>query len=246
MQAKGAMLQLDNWLAKPEYTARPLPYEWAIARQFVSKPALRLMPLRMRLAVLVDHRPTSRSPSAPSWMIPAAVVKGQKWSALLTRETGSMDPVLTSYIQTLIASMYTERGRFTLMLDTHRQPVIYHQDDVVAPDARTVEVNAAAPGVTFDLVEDWEQSPDRRLRAGHLLGRGHLLRHAGQRGRVDDVLPAGGQPAPDLPDHRASNGWFDRDVDAQGGHAAGPAGPRGRRRRRSWPAPTWPASPTRG
>ena len=47
IECVGAMRQLDNYLAKPEYPTRPLPYEWAIARQFLHKPALRLQPLRI-------------------------------------------------------------------------------------------------------------------------------------------------------------------------------------------------------
>ena len=157
VQCKGAMLQMDNWLAKPEYTARPLPYEWAIARQFTGRPALRLMPLRVVWPSWWSktYQPVAK---APSWLIPAGVQKGQKWSALLTRQTGSMDPALTSYIQTLLAAMYTERGRFTLMLDSHRQPVLYHSDFVTAPDERTLEINPVAPGVDWDLTEDWDQS----------------------------------------------------------------------------------------
>ena len=55
IECVGAMRQLDDYQAKPEYPSRPLPYEWAISRQFLQKPALRLQPLRIRLAVLVDH-----------------------------------------------------------------------------------------------------------------------------------------------------------------------------------------------
>src|SRR5689334_4666047 len=88
LQCKGAMLQLDNWLAKPEYTARPLPYEWAMARQFRNRPALRLMPLKVVWPGWWSQT-YNPVPKAPSWMIPAGVKRGDKWSGLLTRETGS-------------------------------------------------------------------------------------------------------------------------------------------------------------
>ena len=53
MQLKGAGLQLDNYLAKPEYTARPLPYEWAIARLLPGQAGAAPAPAADRLAGLV-------------------------------------------------------------------------------------------------------------------------------------------------------------------------------------------------
>jgi len=41
----GAMRQLDDYLAKPEYLYQPLPYEVAIARQFAGRPSLHLAPM---------------------------------------------------------------------------------------------------------------------------------------------------------------------------------------------------------
>jgi hypothetical protein len=210
VQAKGAMLQLDNYLAKSAYTARPMPYEWAIARQFVSKPALRLMPVRM---VWPSWWNTYYTPvaGAPSWMIPAGVKKGDKWSALVTRETGSMDPALTSYIQTLITSMYTERGRFTLLLDPNRQPVIYHQDNVNVAGSTILEVNAAAPGVSFSLSEDWEQSlTDVFVKGTSFSGVTYSGMQVSADGSTSYYQPAASlrQTYPTTVD----NGWFDRDV----------------------------------
>jgi hypothetical protein len=210
IQAKGAMLQLDNWLAKSEYTARPLPYEWAISRQFSNKPALRLMPLRIVWPSWWNrtYQPVAK---APSWMIPAGVKKNQKWSALVTRETGSMDPVLTSYIQSLITAMYTERGRFTLALDIHRQPVIHHQDFVTAPNSGSLEVNPAAPGVKFDLSTDWEQClTDVYAQGTSFNGVTYSGMQVSNDGSTTYYQPAASlrQTYPTL----VTNGWFDRDV----------------------------------
>lgn len=156
VQLKGAGYQLDNWLAKPEYPQRPLPYEWAIARQFFGKPSLRLHPLRV---VWPSWWKTTYTPQTgvPSYMIPAGVSKGENWTAMLTRQTGNWDPVLTSYIQGLLAAMYTDRGRWTLDLDAGRQPVLFHRDIVHGPGPSVLTVDLADPGVKPQLNEDWEQ-----------------------------------------------------------------------------------------
>lgn len=210
LQCKGAMLQLDNWLAKPEYTARPLPYEWAMQRQFLGKPALRLMPMRV---IWPSWWSKSYVPvaKAPSWMIPAGVSSGQKWSGLLTRETGSWDPVLTSYIQAMLASMYTERGRFTLMLDTHRQPVLYHVDFISSPSSGTVEVNPVAPGVDFSFSEDWEQSlTDVFAQGTSLAGVSYSGMQVSSDGTTTYYQPAAALRQTYPPNSR--NGWFDADI----------------------------------
>lgn len=157
LQLKGALLQLDNWLAKPEYTARPLPYEWAIARQFLDKPALRLMPLRI---LWPDWWPTQYVPQTgkPSYMIPAGVTEGDNWTHMLTRSTGTWDPALTSYIASLLAAMYTERGRWTIDLDGERQPVMRFMEFPTGPSTGMVTINPRDPGVLPSLDEDDEET----------------------------------------------------------------------------------------
>jgi hypothetical protein len=70
----GAMMQQDNYLAKPRYLYQPLPYEIAIALQFEDKPGLRLAPLRgfhygKAIAIAdFDPGPTSKADAAdPKW-----------------------------------------------------------------------------------------------------------------------------------------------------------------------------------
>lgn len=157
VQLKGAAYQLDNWLAKPEYPQRPLPYEWAISRQFLNKPALRLMPLRIIWPSWWTrvYTPTART---PSYMIPAGVTAGEFWTALTTRSTGSWDPTLTSYIQTMLAAMYDDRGRWTIDVDAHRQPVMFHRPNISQPGPGVVTIDPAMNGVKVNLTEDWEQS----------------------------------------------------------------------------------------
>ena len=163
VQCKGALYQLDNWLAKPEYPARAMPYEWAIARQFLNRPSLRLHPLRI---IWPDWWTTvySAVAKAPSYLIPAGVKSGDFWTGLLTRSTGQWDPVLTSYIQGMLTAMYTAKGRWTIDLDAYRQPVMLHRDMVPigtpAPGGTEfpITVDLADPGVKWSLSQDWEQA----------------------------------------------------------------------------------------
>lgn len=157
LQLKGAMLQLDGWLAKPEYTSRPMPYEWAIARQFLNKPALRLLPLRI---LWPEWWPTQYVPATgvPSYMIPAGVTEGENWTHMLTRSTGTWDPTLTSYIASLITAMYTERGRWTLDLDLGRQPVMLFREFATGPRPGMITINPRDPGFKPNIDEDDEET----------------------------------------------------------------------------------------
>ena len=158
VQMKGAGLQLDNWLAKPEYLARPLPYEWAIARQFLNKFSLRLQPLRIEWPDWWTKLYSPPAKGTPDFLVPAAVSAGAKWTGLTTRQTGSWDPTLTSYIATLMQAMYDERGRWTIDLLPGRQPVLLHRPFITAPNEATVYANPVLPGVKPALTEDGEQT----------------------------------------------------------------------------------------
>lgn len=154
---KGAAYQLDNYLAKAEYAPAPYPYEHAIARQWNNRPDLRLGPLHIEWP---DWWTTVYTPDkkALTWLVPAGVEAGQKWTGLVTRRTGANEKVLTSYIQTLLSGMYTERGRWTIETRPGRQMALVHRDFKYEPDASTVVIDATMPGVRFNLSQDWSQS----------------------------------------------------------------------------------------
>ena len=158
VQLKGAGLQLDNFIAKPEYPAQPLPYEWAMSRQFLNRHSLRLAPLRVEWPTWWDKTYAAPKPGTPPYMVPVGVQEGHNWTGLLTRSTGTWDPVLTSYINSLLAAMYSERGRWTMDFVQGRQPVLFHRDFQTAPGPSTVEIDPVAPGVKIALKEDWEQA----------------------------------------------------------------------------------------
>ena len=157
IQVKGAMLQGDNFLAKPEYPARPMSYEYAISRQFRNKPSLRLSPVQILWPRWWrdTYKPASGKP--PSWEIPIGVSNGQKWTGLLTRSTGKWDPMLTGYIQGMLSTMYTHRGRWTLELAPSRRPVLLHRDNPVIGQ-NLVVINPIHPGVKISLSEDGGQA----------------------------------------------------------------------------------------
>jgi hypothetical protein len=153
----GALHQLDNYLAKPEYPSRPITYEAAISRQFIDRPDLRCRQLKVEWP---DWWPYQFNPHGytHTYYIPTGVSAGENWTGLVTRQTGSWDATLTSYITTLLTSMYTYRGRWTIDLDPGRQPVLRHRDNENDADPLLVVVNPAMPGVKMDLNYDWSQT----------------------------------------------------------------------------------------
>jgi hypothetical protein len=154
---KGAFYQLDNYQAKPEYAMYPIPYEYAIARQWFDRPDLRLNQLRVEWPAWWDQLYVP-DPQAPSYRQPLGVSAGERWTGLVTRRTGSWENVLTSYVQTLLGGMYTHRGRWTCDLWPGRQPVLVHRDYRYEADDATIVLEAANPGVKYALTQDWSQS----------------------------------------------------------------------------------------
>lgn len=158
VDVQGAMHELDDFLAYPEYPSRPLPYEFAIERQLARHSDTWLSALRTEWPSWWDKTYAGDEAAKP-WLVPEAVTPGQNWTGLLTRKTGSWQRVLTEYIQEMLAGMYTERGQWTLMLDPHRQPVLRHRDHTLTVNDNTVVVDVATPGTQISqFSEDWTQS----------------------------------------------------------------------------------------
>lgn len=156
---QGAMFQMDNYLAFPEYVYAPLPYERAIARQFANRPDSRLGPFRTEFPSWWSTRfAASDYADSPTYLTPSGVADGDPWSGMVTRSTGNFDTVLTSYVQGLLGSMHTDTGQFTLALDQGRIPVLRHRDRLVTPDATTLEVDLLWPGVQMgSMSRDFSQ-----------------------------------------------------------------------------------------
>jgi hypothetical protein len=158
VDVQGALHEMDDFLAYPEYPSRPLPYEFAIERQFARHHDTRLQQLRTEWPGWWTNTYTGDAAARP-WLVPEGVTPGENWTGLLTRATGSWQRVLTEYIQTLLSGMYTERGQWTLMLDPFRQPVLRHRDNAMVPNDDTAVIDVATPGVEItQFSEDWSQS----------------------------------------------------------------------------------------
>lgn len=173
IQCSGAMKQLDDFLAFPEYLSHPLPYEIAIQRHFevLKHPSLRLqpcMPFNSDLPswfadpvnspehvfntldyatktgdVITDNLMTD-------YLTPVSLQTGETWSGLLTRSTGNFEKVLSEYIQNLLAAMQTQRGSFSLLLKRGRVPFFKHRSRISQP----VKASGDADGNEATLVVD--------------------------------------------------------------------------------------------
>lgn len=154
----GAMLQVDNYLAKPEYVYQPIPYEIAIARQFEGHPDLRLAPFTVEWPSWWDTRFTLAEYALKGlYLRPIGLEDGQRWSGMVTRSTGAFDPSLTGYTQGLLANMYSESGQFTLALDDGRRPVLRHRTRKTTVDAETLVIDILTPGVKVTPAQDYSQ-----------------------------------------------------------------------------------------
>lgn len=212
VQCVGAMHQVDLELAKPLYPARPSPYEVAIARAFdISvRPYLRTKGLRIEWPDWWKTLYAAPDASTPSYMIPIGVKAGDPWTGLLTRSTGSWDALLTSYVQTMLVSMYTERGRWTIDLDPGRQPVLRHRDRHFEAGDDDVIIDVAQPGMKAQFSEDWTQSLNVAYGSGQsLAGVGYSGMEVSGDGQTTFYRPLAAmrqvEPVTD------KNGWYIRD-----------------------------------
>jgi len=155
---RGAMFQLDHYLAKPEYVYQPIPYEVAIARTFGLMSDSRMSGFSVRWPSWWSKTFTLADYSdKPLYLRPVGVEDGANWTGFVTRSTGSFDEALTSYIQGLLANMYTEYGQFTLALEEGRTPVLRHRDRITQPNDDTLVVDVLQPGVSMSFTRDFTQ-----------------------------------------------------------------------------------------
>ena len=180
VQCNGAMKQMDNYLAYPEYLTQPMSYEFAIERQFDKN---RRLDSRMKdcipfkqtaktdpsFAFLANDPQYVYTPTVytskdavylrtmSNYFTPIGLKKGDIFSGMLTRSTGNFDPVLSTYIQNLLTSMQTANGSISLMLGTGRQPFFKHRTRLTTPSTETLIVDLLWPGVKISLTQDFTQ-----------------------------------------------------------------------------------------
>lgn len=166
LTCKGALRMADNTVLMPEYPQRPWPFEYAIEHALDRCRAAngyRFGKMRVEWPEGWDLR-YMRDPDANWWMEPLRVRNGDLWSGMVTRETGTGDQALTSYIAGLLTSMHTERGMFTLMLDDGRIPVLRFRPHTGS--RHTAAIDAVAPGFAYDGSNDYEARTDAVFGSG--------------------------------------------------------------------------------
>jgi len=175
VSCKGALFQLDNYLAQPEYAYRPLPYEYAIRRKFFD-PRSGYTSLRKDLRTSTPALSTSAFPSSwtttysssdpaydADWKVPQGVTNGDKWTGLLTRNTGNWEPCLSGYIANLLTTMQYQTGKFTLLCNTGRQPALAWRPYVTSvgtvplAGGSVLTVDLTWPGVSMSVSQDYTQ-----------------------------------------------------------------------------------------
>lgn len=161
IQIKGALYRLDNYLAAPWFPQYPVPYELLIKRAFDPQgrdtgiaPLITEFPKDWKTVV-----PTRNDPDYLWFLRPWGVSPGQKWTSLTSRNTGGWEPLLTGFVQSLLAVMYTEDGgQWTIEKRTGRVPVLKVRDHITAPNENTIEVHYGVPGVDVQVTRDFNQS----------------------------------------------------------------------------------------
>ena len=159
---KGALYQLDNYLAAPWFPQYPVPYELLIKNAFDPRehPGLR------NTALIVEwpedwavRVPTREQPDFFWYLRPWGVKPREKWTGRVTRNTGSWDPLLTGHVQGLLSVMYTDDGgQWTVRKRTGRRPVLMVRPEIKVPNDESLHVWYGAHGVTMNLSRDWTQS----------------------------------------------------------------------------------------
>lgn len=208
---RGAMYQLDNYLAKPSYVYQPIPYEVAISRQFDNKPDLRVAPVQVEWPAWWNTRfALADYSSKPLYLRPEGVEDGANWSGLVTRTTGSFTPTLTEYIQGLLGNMYSAKGQFTLLMNEGRRPVLRHRDYLSAPLPDTLVVDLLNPGVTMGLQRDYTKQVNVVYAQGKAL---NGSTYSGMRTNADGTMVTYEPYAYRRSVHPLElNDWYDRNV----------------------------------
>lgn len=159
---KGALYELDNYLAEPWYPQYPVPYELLIDGAFDPKTRIGLRTNKLMVKFPDNWSltvPTRNDPNYLWFLRPWGIKTGALWTGLTTRNTGGWEPLLTGFIQSLLSVMYTaDGGQWTVRKQTGRTPVLMLRPEINVPDADTLHVWYGSPGVEVSLSRDFTQS----------------------------------------------------------------------------------------
>ena len=166
---KGAFFGLDDYLAIPQFPKRPIPYEILMAQAFdqTEHPAHLgkfriLFPADWSLRV-----PPFKDPTYLSMLKPWGIATDHLWTGFTARNTGSWEPLLSGFVQSLLTVMFAEGGsQWSIRNRGNRRPELYLRRIPEADSDRIVEIHLGAPGVIIDGSRDFTQ------RAGVIFGSG--------------------------------------------------------------------------
>lgn len=169
VQCQGALFQIDRYLAKPLYPARPWPLESLIEDQFthVARPQLRTAPMLISWPAGWGRIVPAYDAANADTYAPVAT-PGSRWTGYTSRQTGSWDHALTGFIQDQLSVMITRPGdgvavgnQWTVGQilanegNPGRQPVMRVRDRFAAPD---FAMWLGTPGLDAQLTGDSTQS----------------------------------------------------------------------------------------
>jgi hypothetical protein len=166
---KGALYGLDDYLAIPQFPKQPIPHEILIAQAFdQTEHPTHLGKFRVLFPDgWAKKVPPNHSPDYLSALKPWGVATGQRWTGFTSRNTGSWEPVLTGFTQTLLSNMFEAGGsQWSIRNRGHRRPELFLRRIPDSQDDRIIEITLGAPGVTLDGSRDYTQ------RAGVIYGAG--------------------------------------------------------------------------
>lgn len=157
---KGALYGLDDYLATPSFPTNPIPYELLIKDAFdQTKHPAHLGALKITFPTDWTNKvPSSKDPAYLGFLKPWGVSTGQNWTGLTSRSTGSWEPLLTGFTQSLLAVMYTDDGgQWTVRNKGGRVPELFLRRPPELDDPSIIEIDLAAPGVQFSGSKDFTQ-----------------------------------------------------------------------------------------
>lgn len=158
---KGALFTLDNYLAKPFFPRRPIPYEVLIQKIFnQGEHPARLSPLKTTFPTDWSVKvPEFKDPSYLSYLKPAGVTTGQMWTGLTSRTTGAWEPCLSGFVQQLLTTMFDEgSSQWSIRNLGYRVPELYLRRPPEPDSPDILQVTLGGPGVDFQGSRDFTQS----------------------------------------------------------------------------------------
>lgn len=166
---KGCFYGLDDYLAIPSFPKRPIPYEILIAQAFdQTEHPSHLGKFRVMFPEDWETTvPPFTDPTYLSALKPWGVRTGQRWTGMTSRSTGTWEPLLTSYVQTMLTVMFDKGGnQWSIRNRGRRRPELFLRRIPDTQDDRIIEITLGAPGVSLSGSKDYTQ------RAGVIYGSG--------------------------------------------------------------------------